>query len=57
MTYLVHEEEYIKITKLYPDGKTQVPPEVIKLFNLKKGKSKILWVQEDGKIFIKPSKK
>lgn len=59
MTYrITNEEEIIKVTKLYHDGKTQVPQEVIDLFHLQKGKSKLVWLKEgENKIVIKSSKK
>jgi len=50
MTYRT-DREIIKTTKLYSDGKTQVPLSVIKLLNLKKG-SQIVWVWDKGKIVI-----
>jgi len=43
----------LKTTKLYSDGKTQVPQQVIKLLNLKKGEP-IVWIQEKDRIYVAP---
>jgi bifunctional DNA-binding transcriptional regulator/antitoxin component of YhaV-PrlF toxin-antitoxin module len=51
MTYQDVEKEIIKTTKLYSDGKTQVPKEVIELLKLKRG-SQMLWVREGHRVFI-----
>jgi len=47
--------EIIKVTKLYSDGKTQVPKEIIELLNLQKG-SKIVWIQNGDVITVSSSK-
>ena len=48
------DREILKTTKLYADGKTQVPSSIIKLLHLKTG-SQIVWIWEKGKIVIEPS--
>ena len=47
--------EIIKTTKLYSDGKTQVPQQVIEWLKLKRG-SPIVWVRNGDKINIESSK-
>ena len=54
--YVPEEREIIKTTKLYYDGKTQVPKRVIELLGLKPGRSVIVWVAERGKIHIESGK-
>ena len=59
--YYVHEEipeerEILKTTLLYHDGKTQVPKKVIELLGLEPGRSTIVWVAEEGKIYVEPAK-
>ena len=41
----------LKTTKLYSDGKTQVPKKVIEILQLKHG-SQIVWAQFEQKILI-----
>jgi bifunctional DNA-binding transcriptional regulator/antitoxin component of YhaV-PrlF toxin-antitoxin module len=54
--YIAKEiDEIIKITKVYTDGKTQLPKEVMDALGLKRG-SKVLWLRKDGVICIKSSK-
>jgi len=43
--------EILRTTKLYSDGKTQVPKEVIKLLRLVRG-SQIVWIREGTRIII-----
>jgi len=45
------EREILKTTKLYSDGKTQVPKKVIERLKLDRG-SEIVWVLEKEKIVI-----
>jgi len=45
----------LKTTKLYSDGKTQVPKKVIELLRLKRG-SAIVWVQAGEKIYVSSSR-
>jgi bifunctional DNA-binding transcriptional regulator/antitoxin component of YhaV-PrlF toxin-antitoxin module len=54
MTYRAGTKEILKTTKLYSDGKTQVPKEVIERLKLKKG-SPIVWVEETGRIYVESS--
>lgn len=54
--YIAREEdEIIKITKVYSDGKTQLPKEVMDALGLKRG-SKVVWLRKDGVICIRNSK-
>jgi len=43
--------QILKTTKLYPDGKTQVPKEVIKHLKLEKG-SQIVWILDENRIVV-----
>ena len=52
----VEKREILKTTLLYHDGKTQVPKKVIELLNFKPGESTIVWVKEEGKIFVESAK-
>lgn len=47
--------EIIKTTKLYSDGKTQVPKKVIKLLRLERG-SQIVWIRQGDIIKVTSSK-
>jgi len=47
--------EILKTTKLYSDGKTQVPTKVIELLTLQVG-SQIVWIRDGTKIIIESSR-
>lgn len=47
--------EILKTTKLYSDGKTQVPQQVIDHLKLEKG-SQIVWVLDKDRIIVESPK-